>query len=152
MYWPYLDKSVKIFLKLTNVFETGLPDFHKLTFTILISYFEKQKPKVINTEITKNLIAICLETIFWTNFYKKTFKPNIFIHLRLLLSIYCSDMHIKKKLVRCNQAAFVNKNLRKAIMKRSRLFNKCRKKRAISLYIAYKKQQNICVKILMLKV
>ena len=28
-----------------NVFETGLSDFHKLTFTVLKAYFQKQKPK-----------------------------------------------------------------------------------------------------------
>ena len=31
----------------SNVFETGLSDFHKLTFTVLKAYFQKQKPKVI---------------------------------------------------------------------------------------------------------
>ena len=28
-------------------FETELSDFHKLTFTVLKAYFQKQKPKVI---------------------------------------------------------------------------------------------------------
>ena len=28
-----------------NLFETGLSDFHKLTFTVLKAYFQKQKPK-----------------------------------------------------------------------------------------------------------
>ena len=31
----------------SNVFETRLSDFHKLTFTVLKAYFQKQKPKVI---------------------------------------------------------------------------------------------------------
>ena len=31
----------------SHVFETGLFDFHKLTFTVLKHYFQKQKPKVI---------------------------------------------------------------------------------------------------------
>ena len=31
----------------SNVFETGLPDFHKLAFTVLKAYIQKQKPKVI---------------------------------------------------------------------------------------------------------
>ena len=39
---------------------------------------------------------------------------------------YIFERHapLKEKHVRCNQAAFVNKNLRKAIMIRSRLLNK----------------------------
>ena len=31
----------------SNVFETGLSDFHKLTFTVLKASFKEQKPKVI---------------------------------------------------------------------------------------------------------
>ena len=32
----------------SNVFETGLSDFHKLTTTVLKQYFPKLKPKVVN--------------------------------------------------------------------------------------------------------
>ena len=42
----------------------------------------------------------------------------------------------------------VNKNLKKAIMKRSRLLNKFRQGRTISSHIPYKKQRNICVELL----
>ena len=35
-------------------------------------------------EITKKMIAICLEIIFSTNCYQKTFKPDTLIRLRLL--------------------------------------------------------------------
>ena len=61
-----------------------------------------------------------------------------------------SDRHVplKEKHVRCNQATFVNKNLRKAIMTRSRLLNKFRQDRTISSHVAYKKQRNISVKLL----
>ena len=31
----------------SNVFETGLSAFHKLTFSVLKAYFQKQKPKII---------------------------------------------------------------------------------------------------------
>ena len=63
---------------------------------------------------------------------------------------YIFDKHVrlKEKHVRCNQAAFVNKNLRKAIMVRSRLLNKFRQERTILSHLAYKKQRNICVKLL----
>ena len=32
----------------SSVFETGLPDFHKLTIAVLKQYFPKLKPKVVN--------------------------------------------------------------------------------------------------------
>ena len=41
-----LQKPPKCFQN-SNYFETGLSDFHKLTFTALKVYFQKQKPKVI---------------------------------------------------------------------------------------------------------
>ena len=59
---------------------------------------------------------------------------------------YISERHarLKGKHISCNQAAFVNKDLKKAIMTRSRLLNKFRQERTISSHAAYKKQRNIC--------
>ena len=59
------------------------------------------------------------------------------------------DRHVplKEKHVRCNQAAFVNKNRRKTIMTRSRLLNKFRHERTISSHVACKNNK-ICVKLL----
>ena len=68
----------------SNVFETGLSDFHKLTFAVLKAYFQKQKPQVISYRSYKK---------FDNNYYQKTFKPKILIHLRLLLSMYLTGMH-----------------------------------------------------------
>ena len=63
---------------------------------------------------------------------------------------YIFDRHasLKEKHIRCNQAAFVNKNLSKAIMTMPRLLNKLRQGRPILSHVAYKKQRNICVKLL----
>ena len=49
---PILKNWPKCFQKL-NIFETGLSGFHKLTFTVLKAYFQKQKPKVIRYRIYK---------------------------------------------------------------------------------------------------
>ena len=38
----------------TDTFETGLSDFHKLTFTVLKQHFPKQKPKVVIHRQYKN--------------------------------------------------------------------------------------------------
>ena len=93
-----LTNRPKCFQK-SNVFQTGLSDFHKLTFTALKAYFQKNKPKAIKYRNCENLITSCLEIIFWMNCYQNTFKENILIRLRLLLSIYLTDMHhLKKKM------------------------------------------------------
>ena len=47
MYRPYSHQLPTKFQN-SNVFETGLSDFHKLTTTVLKQYFPKLKPKVVN--------------------------------------------------------------------------------------------------------
>ena len=49
-----------------------------------------------------------------------------------------------KKLVRANEAPYITKTLRKAIMRRSQLENKYRKQRARENKTLYKKQKNFC--------
>ena len=39
----------------TRGIETGLPDYHKMTSTVLKTYFKKQHPKVISYRDYKNL-------------------------------------------------------------------------------------------------
>ena len=51
---------------------------------------------------------------------------------------------LKKKLVRANEAPYIAKTLRKAIMRRSQLENKYRKQRTRENKTLYKKQKNFC--------
>ena len=39
-----------------GVYETGIPDFHKLTFTVLKTYFQKAKPRIIKYRDYKHFI------------------------------------------------------------------------------------------------
>ena len=132
----------------SNVFETGLSDFHKLTFTVLKAYFQKQKPKVIKYRNYKKVD----NNLFRNNLLNKLLSKNVQTkHLGSFKAtahyIFDTYVPLKEKHVRCNQATFVNKNLKKAIMTSSRLLNKFRQDRTISLHAAYKKQRNICVKL-----
>ena len=54
---------------------------------------------------------------------------------------------IKEKLVRANNAPFMNKKLSKAIMTRSRLRNKYKRNPTNSNETNFKKQRNYCVKL-----
>ena len=133
----------------SNVFETGLFDFHKLIFTVLKHYFQKQKPKVIKYRNYKKSD----NKQFRNDLLNELLSKNVQIkHLDSFKSTaqYIFDRHapLKAKQVRCNQATFVNKDLRKAIMTRSRLLNRFRQDRTMSSHVAYKKQRNICVKLL----
>ena len=62
-----------------------------------------------------------------------------------LLSVYAP---LKKKYLRANHASFVTKELRKAIMLRTRLRNIYLKQRTETTKVAYNRQRNKCVSIL----
>ena len=55
---------------------------------------------------------------------------------------------MKERYVRYNQAKFMNKILQKAILNRSKLLNRYRKEKTKGTRSAYKRQINICVKLL----
>ena len=55
---------------------------------------------------------------------------------------------LKKKYVRANKASFMNKELKKAIMVRSKLRKKFLKSRSEEDRKAYNKQRNMCFKLL----
>ena len=55
---------------------------------------------------------------------------------------------VKEKYIRYNQGPFMTNDLRKAIMNRPRLLNTFRKKNTDQNKWAYKKQRNLCVKLL----
>ena len=57
----------------SSVFETGLPDVHKLTATALIQYFPKLKPKVVNY---KDYQDFC-DREFRAEFENKIFKHGM---------------------------------------------------------------------------
>ena len=66
----------------------------------------------------------------------------------LILRILDKHAPVKKRYIRGNHAAFMNKDLQKAIMTRSRLLNKFRKDKSELNKKAYNKQRNYCVKLL----
>ena len=59
-----------------------------------------------------------------------------------------SHAPLKDKYIRCSQAVFRNKELRKAIMTLTRLHNKLRKFDCPENQLAYRRQRNYCVKLL----
>ena len=133
----------------TDTFETGLSDFHKLTFTVLKQHFPKQKPRVVihrqyknfrndyfRIELENALLKYDINNIDYDNFIK-TF-----------LTVLDKHAPIKKKYLRANHANFVPKQLRKAIMRRSTLCNNFLKDRNDASLSAYRKQCNFYVTLL----
>ena len=55
---------------------------------------------------------------------------------------------LKQRYIRANNSPFMNSAICKAIMVRSRLRNKLLRNKTEETWIAYKKQRNICVKLI----
>ena len=111
----------------SNGFETGLSDFHKLTFTVLKAYFQKQKPKVIRYSSYKKFDNNLPRNDLLNELLSKNVQTKVLDLFEATAQyIFDGPAPLKEKHVRCNPAAFSNKNLRKAIMTRSRLLNKFR--------------------------
>ena len=68
----------------------------------------------------------------------------LIITLKDTLAVHASIKHI---LIRGNQAAFINKNLSRAMMHRLKLRNKYNKSKSTFDWIAWKIQRNLCVKL-----
>ena len=83
---------------------------------------------------------------------KKAYRQNIvkinFYSLKLLrgrLILFLRTCPFKKRYVRANQAPFIDKYIKKQIMKRSRLHNKLLNSKSDTDRKAYNAQRNLCV-------
>ena len=108
--------------------ETGLSDHHKMTLSVLRTFFRKKDPKIVNyrsyKKFNENLfrdeLKNTLLNIDNANMNYDEFK-DIFMKI---LNKYAPR---KKKCIRGNNAAFMNKTLCKAFMHRSKLKNRFNK-------------------------
>ena len=129
--------------------ETGLSDFHLLTVTVLKTKFRKLPPKVIRYRDKKNYSpANFMNDV---NFHLAGIDINQISHDEyhsIIMDIFNWHQPLKTKYIRGNNQPFMNKELRKAHMKRTRLLNKFRREKNTINEVAYKKQRNLCVNLL----
>ena len=123
----------------TKTVSCGLSDFHKLSATVLKLKFTKQKAKVIHyrdysnfdNEHFKNCLKNCLNLCTSYDSFENKFLQILNIHAPL-----------KQKSVRANEAPYMSRVLRKAIMKRSQLESKYFKSKTEIDKLNYKSQKN----------
>ena len=130
----------------SSTVETGLSDHHKMTVTVLKHYFNKKNPQIINYRCYKcfdeskfqNELINSLQNFNEGSMDYDKFKE---IFMKIL------DAHApkKKKVIRGNNAPFMNKDLTKAFMHRSKLKNKFNKNPTEKNRLFYNKQRNFCV-------
>ena len=132
----------------SGVCETGISDFHKLTVTVLKTYFQKAKPRIIKYRDYKYSDS--------NDFKDKLSRELSFNNIQsddlarftnISKTILEKNAPLKERYVMYNQAKFMNKILQKAIMSRSRLLNRYRKEKTEASRSAYKRQINFCVKL-----
>ena len=129
--------------------ETGLSDFHKMMVTVMKTSFQKLKPRVI---IYRDYDSFCNE-VYRDNLTEELSKQNFEENslekfLDTCRVVLDRQAPRKKKYLRGNQAPFMNQELSKAIMTRTRLRNKFLKHQSSSNKQDYNKQRNHCVKLL----
>ena len=107
----------------SSAFTSGLSDFHKLIITILKTEFVKLRPSVIKYRCYKHFQSNNFNCDLYNELLAAgTASYNVFQNIfQEILNIHAP---FKSKTVRANNAPCMNKNLRKAIITRSRLKNK----------------------------
>ena len=132
----------------SKAIETGLSDHHKMTITVLKTFFQKQSPLVIkyrdfrkfNQNVFRNELLRQLNNINFNDITYETFETTF-------LNLFNLHAPMKEKYVRANNAPFMNKNLSKAVMTRSRLRNIFLRNPTIENKASYNKYRNYCTKL-----
>ena len=101
--------------------ETGLSDYHKMIITVLKVHFKKKEPITTKFRSYKNFNELIFRDNLLNNLQiscKETMSSDDF--KEIFLKVLNLHAPMKKKLVRGNNAPFMNKDLSKAFMHRSK--------------------------------
>ena len=127
--------------------ETGLSDFHKMTVTVMKNHFKKKEPiRIVYHDKSKFDAVRFREKIK----YKIERKGNMSLDelQNMIVSDYVQDAPLKEKVLRGNNAPFMNRTLSQAFSTRARLKNKKQKCPTQENEALYRKQRNYCVSLL----
>ena len=127
------------------IIETGLSDRHKMTTTVLNSFFQKQSPITIRYRDYRNfeIDIFRRELLKALNCHNKR-GMTYDIFEGIFVRLHSSHAPLKEMYVRANGASFMNKTLSKAFMTRSRLRNKFLNNPSLENESNYKKYRNHC--------
>ena len=120
-----------------------------MVVTTLKGSFHKKGPRIITyRDYSKFDNHVFREKVGEELNSKPLMKQNFNIFDSSVKSILNEQAPLKKKYLRANDGPFMTKELRKANMKRTRLKNCFNKTRTNENWAAFKRQRNLCVKIL----
>ena len=110
-------------------------------------HHSKQQHKIIKYRCLKNFDHDIFRSHLLKELSSSNLKKDEFDKFKcLIFKVLEAHAPAKEKYIRYNQGPFMTNDLHKAIMNRSRLLNKFRKKTDQNKW-AYKKQRNLCVKL-----
>ena len=122
-----------------------------MTLTVLKSSFAKQKPRVLiycNYKFFNNTLFRDQVLNKLTNSNLQTSDKDLKHFKETCLSVVNTIAPLKSRFIRANQAPFIDKEIQRAVMVRSKLRKKILKSRSKSDKKAYNKQRNKCVTLL----
>ena len=131
----------------SSVVETGPSDFHRMIFTVLKTTFQRLPPKIRNSRDYSNFD----NEMFWACLFNDLPSEdvgNVEKFIKVCINTLNNHAPSKKKYTRANHLPFMNKELSKAVMKRTRLTNVYLRKRSDENRKKYSKQRNYCVSLL----
>ena len=137
----------------TSCYELGISDCHKLIMTSLKMHIKRLKPKKVMYRSYRNFceesfLKELKESILPVeNQFSSTADPNAMYDALLDIVTFVLDKHApqKMKMLRGNHGKFMNRDLSKAIMTRSRLKSLYNKNPTPANRKSYKNQRNLCV-------
>ena len=134
----------------SKTFELGISDCHKMISSCLRSHVPRIKSKTIKYRSFKNFDTETFlkelgDAFQTTDFIKNSVNESYENLINQLISKLDKYAPLKTKKVRGNQSRFMNKELSKAIMKRSQLKSKYLKNKNSLNRSLFKKQRNLCV-------
>lgn len=131
----------------SRTIETGLSDCHKMTVTVMKKFYKKLEPVVIEYHDYSSFNG--------DNFradLKRNLENCVDLSIENFKSIFDETLNFhapkKKKVVRGNNAPFMNRTLSKAFMTRARLRNKYFKFPTPENKLSYTKHKNFCTNLL----
>ena len=123
----------------SQIIETGISDFHKMVMTVLKVYFKKKGRSIIQYGKYKNFSNDKFRNELNERIRSKIESSRLDIFVSAVLKVLSKNPPIKKRYIRANEAPFMNKVLKKAVMKSSQLRNVFLKKNLkVKLYIINK--------------
>ena len=125
-------------------FETGFSDHHHLIYTILNSTYVKLPPKTIRYRKYKNFQMEEFQRELQIKLSETTHADYQVLH-SVIVNVLQKHAPLKQRVVRGNNKPHVKADLRRAIMKRTRLKKKANKTGNEEDIQKYKQQRNLIV-------